>query len=985
MTGAPPNAGPSDATSPLACLLRKAPKLSRTRVARQRVAEFLADVAAPRAAFWDDKPPRALLEGLADHSPFLWRLASVDADRLARLMTTPPAQSLDRLLAIMNEASQSASGDEQIMRALRKGKQEAALLIALADIGGVWDLADATRALTRFADAAVSDALGFLLRRERDAGKLRPVGLSNPWEDCGMVVLALGKHGAGELNYSSDIDIVVLFDRAAAALERDVEPAALFVRITRALARLLQERTGDGYVLRVDLRLRPDPGSTAVAISLDAAMDYYETVGQNWERAAMIKARPVAGDLALGEGFLRSLAPFIWRKYFDYAAIADIHAMKRQIHAVRGHADVAVAGHDVKLGRGGIREIEFFAQTQQLIFGGKRLRLRGARTLDTLAELARDGWIKPAAAQELTQAYVFLREIEHRLQMLHDEQTQRLPLDDAELERFARFCGFSGAAMFSRRLLKHLRAVERHYARLFESAPGLDTALGSLVFTGTADDPETLVTLRKLGFHDPSRAAETVRGWHFGRRPAVQSPRAREVLTELVPGLLEAFAGSGDPDAALAAFDAALARMPAAIELMSLLRSNKNLRELFADILGGAPRLANVVAMRPHVLDAAIDPAFGAAGRDERVFQARAKHLLESAGTTEDFLDGARDMAQEEKFLIGVRMLSEAIDPARAGRGFSALADALIEAALAHTQAAFKAEHGEVASGRCVVLGMGKLGSREMTAASDLDLIVIYEYNDAHPDSRGGRPLHAARYYTRLTQRLVSALTVATRRGGLYEVDMRLRPSGNKGPVATRFSAFLDYQKSEAETWERMALTRARVVCGDASLARDMSRALTRVLTAPRDGETLRREVYDMRRLMAREKGEDDPWDLKLAAGGLIDLEFLAQYFVLRHGAAHRRLLRLDTQATLAAATRLGLLPERDGEVLRGAHRLLSAVTQMLRLAVEGPFDPAATPSGALRRVAAVSGLPDFRSLERELVSTRGAVRAVFQRVLGEP
>ena len=407
--------------------------------------------------------------------------------------------------------------------------------------------------------------------------------------------------------------------------------------------------------------------------------------------------------------------------------------MKRQIHAVRGFADIAVAGHDVKLGRGGIREIEFFVQTQQLIFGGRRMQLRGARTLDMLIELQRDGWVTQDAVDDLSHAYKHLRTVEHRLQMIADEQTQRLPSGDDEIERFARFCAHPDLESFSHALTRDMELVEKHYARLFEHAPALDTESGSLVFTGVSDDPETLETLRGMGFMDPARVTETVRGWHFGRRAAVQSARAREVLTELVPALLEAFSGSGDPDAALAAFDMAMARMPAAVELFSILKSNAAVRELFGDILGGAPRLANVVSQRPHVLDAAIDPALLRAQPGEASYEGRMGEILARSGTTEAFLDDIREIAKEEMFLIGVRVLSGALDPAAAGPAYSALACAVVRACLAHVGRVFENDHGRVPGGRCVVIGMGKLGSREMTATSDLDLILLYDFDERSP------------------------------------------------------------------------------------------------------------------------------------------------------------------------------------------------------------------------------------------------------------
>ena len=810
----------------LAERISDAPRLSAPAAARRRLEALIAapeaEALAPLVALGRT---RDLLLGLADHSPYLWMLATEDPARLARLLSRPPREALDALIAGL-----AARGDEDeaaLMRALRLAKRESALLIALADIGGVWDVVETTEALTRFADAAVGAALAFLLRQNALSGRLAlDPDATDLQAGCGLVVLALGKLGGRELNYSSDIDLIVLYDAAAAAIPEGVEPAPLLVRITKALARLLQERTSDGYVLRVDLRLRPDPASTPVALSTISAYAYYETVGQNWERAALIKARPAAGDLELGRRFLADLAPFIWRKYFDFAAIADIHAMKRQIHAVRGHERVVVPGHDVKLGRGGIREVEFFVQTQQLIFGGRRPKMRGSRTLDMLSELCAEKWVTAEAVKDLTAAYLFLRTVEHRLQMVADEQTQRLPFERAELARFARFCGYERLEAFAEALTFQLTQVEKHYARLFESAPTLSAAAGNLVFTGVTDDPETLATLSRLGFQHPEAAAETIRGWHFGRRPAVRSARAREVLTELTPALLEAFAGSGDGDAALAAFDEAMARMNASVELLSILRSNDDVRELFGDVLGSAPRLAHVIATRPHVLDAAIDPDRTTDFEDsfnEQATRRRAETFVEQARNFEDALDRARDFAAEEMFLIGLHLLSGRLDPDRAGRAYSALAQALVGTLLKQVEAAFAADHGHVRGGRVVVLAMGKLGSREMTAASDLDLILIYDFPTDAGESGGPKPLGAVVYYSRLTQRLLAALTAPTRRGSLYDVDMRLRPSGRKGPLATQFSAFVLYQRDEAETWEHMALTRARVIAGD-RVWRPMSR-----------------------------------------------------------------------------------------------------------------------------------------------------------------
>jgi [glutamine synthetase] adenylyltransferase / [glutamine synthetase]-adenylyl-L-tyrosine phosphorylase len=970
----------------LAESLVEAPRLSAPAEARRRLTELLETPSAAKL-----KPElergrtRDVLLGLADHSPYLWALVHEDPDRLVRLLRRPPDESLGAVVQAL--ASRRDEHEAELMPALRRAKRESALLIALADIGGVWDVVEATEALTRFADAAVRAALAFLLRKYARAGLLAlDADAPDPEKGSGVVVLALGKHGARELNYSSDVDLIVLYDSAAASIPPGTEPGPMFARFTRALARLMQERTSEGYVLRVDLRLRPDPASTPVALSTASAYQYYETVGQNWERAALIKARPAAGDLKLGERFLADLAPFIWRKYFDYAAIADIHAMKRQIHAVRGHERVVVPGHDLKLGRGGIREIEFFVQTQQLIFGGRRPQMRGPRTLDMLERLCVDKWVSAEAVDDLAQAYAFLRRVEHRLQMVADEQTQRLPFERPALTRFAKFCGYARLDGFAADLTHHLTRVERHYARLFEDAPELSVASGNLVFTGVADDPATLTTLRALGFQRPEAAAETVRGWHFGRRSAVRSPRAREVLTELTPALLEAFAGSGDADAALQAFDEALARMPASVELMSILRSNASLRELFGDVLGSAPRLAQVIATRPHVLDAAIDPGRSLdfdASYDDEAMGARVETFVSQGQSIEDALNRARDFAAEEMFHIGLNLLSERLDPDRAGRAYSALAQGLIAALLKRVIEAFAAEHGRIRSGRVAIVALGKLGSREMNAASDLDLMLIYDFPAEASESNGRKRLGPGLYYARLTQRLISALTAPTKAGRLYEVDMRLRPSGRQGPLATQLASFKLYQEDEAETWEHMALTRARFVAGDKSLGADIGKTVRETLTRKRDAVKIAQETLAMRALIAREKGDSDVWDLKLAAGGLIDIEFIAQYLQLSFAHAHPAILDVSTRKVVEEAGRAGLITPEQAEVLVDAHRLYTDATQFMRLSTSGPFDPAKAAAGVKRRIAAANGFPDFEAFAAALGETRKRVRAAFEAIVG--
>ncbi len=535
-----------------------------------------------------DGPVARFLTGVFGSSTYLAELAIRDPRRLDHCLSSDPESVIAEILRDL--AASSETDETALMCRLRRAKQEAALAIGLADLAKVWDTLEVTGALTRVADAALGAAYDFAFREQARRGRIVLPDPSHPSAGTGLIVLAMGKHGAFELNYSSDIDLIVFFDqaRARAALAEPDEAVSFFVRLTKHMVKLMQEPTEDGYVFRVDLRLRPDPGATPVAMSTDAAMQYYGSIGQNWERAALIKARAVAGDIGAGDAFLAELRPFIWRKSFDYAAIADVHSIKRQIHAAKGHGDIAVAGHDVKLGRGGIREIEFFVQTQQLIAGGRNPRLRGRQTLVMLDELVTLRWITAEVRDDLHEAYLFLRDVEHRIQMVADQQTHKLPQDEAGIARIGLMMGFQGAADFSVALRRRLETVQTHYTRLFEHAPDLGTGTGSLVFTGAQDDPETVETLAAMGYRAPADVTAAIRAWHFGRYPATRSTVARERLTELTPALLKALAATDGPDDAFRAFDRFVARLPSGLQIFSLLASNSGLLQLLAEILGGA-------------------------------------------------------------------------------------------------------------------------------------------------------------------------------------------------------------------------------------------------------------------------------------------------------------------------------------------------------------------------------------------------------------
>ena len=973
----------------LARRLVQAPCVADVAAARARVADWMASLAGTREGagltqLGTELPlVGALIDGIADGSPYLWDLVTADAARFLSLLADDPDKRIDALLAWTLEQVASREDDAEAMHLLRRMKSEAALLIAVADIGGVWPVMRVTRALTDLADTACRAAVRYLLAGAARNGKLDPPDPARPEVGSGYIVLAMGKMGGFELNYSSDIDLIVFFDPGAPALVEGVQAGALFVRITRSLIKLMQERTGDGYVFRVDVRLRPDPSSTQIAISVPAALDYYESVGQNWERAAMIKARPCAGDIVAGEEVLNALAPFIWRKYLDYAAVADVHAMKRQIHAYKGHGDIAVEGHNIKLGRGGIREIEFFVQTQQLIAGGRHPELRGRETLAMLATLAEGGWIDPDARTELDAAYCFLREVEHRLQMVADEQTHSLPTDRAGLERFSRFLGYEGRDVFASALVAQLGAVQGHYSRLFEHAPAAIADPHGLVFSET-DERETLDRLSRMGFRNPLEVSAKVRSWLAGTPRGLKAEAARQNLAELVPVLLDQLSRYEKPDAALAAFDRFLDGLHGGTRLFSLLRQNRDLLALVALLLGTAPRLADIVAHHPQVMDALIDPTFFGALPDAEQLGASLARSIDQAVFYEDFLDRVRLFGQEQMFLIGARILSGTVSAQQAGEAFAGLADVIIRSLHKSVEDALAEQHGRIRGQESAVIALGKLGGREMTATSDLDLIVVYDFDADHPESDGARPLYGGQYYARMTQRLINAMTTPTNYGSLYDVDMRLRPSGRSGPVATAIGAFESYQQTEAWTWEHMALTRARVVSASPAFARRVEETIRHVLRGERNAAAIAGDVVEMRRAIALEKGDAEPWNLKYVAGGLVDLEFIAQYLQLVHAAAHPQILDTSTAGVLAKAARLGLLSIDDAEVLRPAARLYHDLTQILRLCLAGPFEPKEAGAELLGLLVRAADVPDFATLEAHVVETQAKVRASFIRVLGE-
>ena len=934
---------------------------------------------------------RTLFDALMGNSPFLSHCILRDPGFLRPLLAQKPTATLAGILEDIRKAPAEVAGLDTaaarsaLMTRLRVAKSRAALLIAVADVGGLWPLAQVTGALSDLADTAANAALSLLLREAAAKGDLVLPNPDDPVQGCGFFILGMGKLGARELNYSSDIDLICLFDPEVVDYRGSRGIQDCFIRMTQGLVALLQDRTGDGYVFRTDLRLRPDPGASPVALSVLAAETYYESVGQNWERAAMIKARPIAGDIAAGLLFLGQISPFIWRKHLDFAAITDIHSIKRQIEARGGHRAVQVAGHNVKLGRGGIREIEFFVQTQQLIAGGRDARLRDSSTCGALAALAATDRLSADVAADMTASYEFLRRVEHRLQMINDAQTQLLPADDDELHHLALFLGYPDSAAFSAEYLAQLNRVRDHYAALFEGAPALgDDDGGNLVFTGTEDDPDTIDTLSRMGFRQPRTVASAIRSWHHGRYRSTQSVRARELLTALAPRLLRNLSGTTNPDGAFLKFDEFLSKLPAGVQLFSLFYSNPDLLGLVAEIMGGAPRLADSVSRDPLVLDGVLSAGFfddpPSAGDLVRMIETD----LSLARHYEGMLDRARRWAHERQFQIGVRMLRGINGAHAAGPMYSDIADTVLRALLPRAEAEFAIRHGRIPGGALSIVALGKLGSREMMPDSDLDLLFLYDApGDAMSD--GPKPLPAPHYYARLGQQMINAISALTAEGRLYEIDMRLRPSGNAGPIAVSIEAFRKYQSEAAWLWEKMALTRARFVAGPDAAKSPIEAAIAAILCASRDSAGVYSEVDAMRQRVAQQFPTQNPWAIKHVRGGLMDIEFIAQALQLVHGAAHPEVLAVNTSAVYQALGRSRALDGVVADEIAQHTELLHDLEGMLRLCWGREIQEQEIPAGLAALLVRSGWVRDMASLQRRLLRTEARVREIYDELIVKP
>ena len=875
----------------------------------------------------------AAMARMRGHSPFLAR----QMDRFPEVVDLLEGGEVE---AALKAAQNVSDADEGIARSLRRRKGALSLVTAAADLSGAWDLDRVTRTLSDFADQALEEALRATFA-ERYPG-VKPKG---------FVVLALGKHGSRELNYSSDIDPILLYDPATLPHGEREDPADAAVRIGRRVSELLNARDGDGYVFRVDLRLRPSPEATPIALPVEAAIGYYESTAMGWEQAAFVRARPAAGDLALGDYFMQQIRPFVWRRSLDFGAIDAITDISRRIRDHYAQGQAFGPGYDLKRGRGGIREVEFFAQTHQLIHGGRDPALRSGNTREALKALATAGVFDPEVSRKLDEAYVLFRTIEHRLQMVEDRQTHELPKTIEAMDNVARLHGLDNGAELLALLRPKVEWVGTNYDQLTPAEKSESLS---------HDEDRLAAQLAEMGFVDPQAPVARIARWRTGSIRALRSTASREALEDLLPGLMRTLAAAPDPVRALNRLDDLIGRLPSAINFFKLLAARPGLAELMAELLSHAPTLADALGRRAELLDGLIDTsAFDPPPAVEQLAAQFAQ--LEAGEDYQALLDRVRQRVNDRRFALGAQIIRGG-DPLEAGRGYSRVAEAAIEALASATVREFEAVHGRVQGGEMLILALGRLGGGVLTHASDLDLVFLFS-GDFMKESDGRKPLGATQYFNRLGQRITNALSVQTAAGPLYEVDTRLRPSGAQGLLAVSLDSFAKYQREEAWTWEHLALTRARPIFGSDSGRAALSAILAETLERPRDFPELARQAVKMRRDIAAHKPPASELDVKLVPGGLVDLEFLIHVSQFKHEMAFSP----DLRAALDELVEAGHLPAD----LIDAHDLITRFLIVSRLVSPKSTEP---PEATRPVVARACGVESWDALLESYAQARQRV-----------
>jgi glutamate-ammonia-ligase adenylyltransferase len=883
------------------------------------------------------------------HSPFL----ALAMERHAGLLDVLRDRGLDAAIAHLSVSTEGM----QVSEALRRQKNALAMVLAIADLAGSIGVETVTRQLSDFADRALDAAIADVFARRTPDQPAR-----------GFAIIALGKHGGQELNYSSDIDPIFIYDPQTLPLKGREEPADAAQRIARQIIDIMSQRDGHGYVFRMDLRLRPAAEITPLAIPVDAALSHYESQALTWEQAAFIRSRASAGDRVLGDYFMEALRPFIWRRSLDFGTIDEIASLTRQIRDHYNKGQKLGPGFDLKRGRGGIREVEFFTQAHQLIHGGRDPVLRARSTLDALAALSGQGIIPADEAAMLAGHYRTLRTFEHRLQMVDDQQTHSLPVDRDALDNVAKLHGFTDGAA----LIAALEPVTQDVGQVYDRLIASQHASGEDIGITLSNDPELLVdALAAAGLDAPEALAGRVQGWRNGGVRALRSAAGRKAFEAVLPALLLAFSEAPDQAAALNRFDDLLRQLPSTVNVFRLLEARPALMQTLVDILSHAPPLAQSLAQRGDLFDGLIDTSiFDLIGSVDSIVAHLSRE--EVGDDYQQRLDAVRVRVGEMRFALGVQLVEGRHDPIAIAGGYARVAEAAIVRLADCAVAEFARVHGVIADSEPVILALGRLGGGALTHASDLDLIFLFS-GEIGVESDGERPLGSTQYYNRLAQRMIAALSVPTAAGALYEVDTRLRPNGAQGLLAVSFASFAEYQQSSAWTWEHMALCRARVVYGSADARAKLSGIIDGVLTSPRDPQEIARAALKMRTDIANHKKPMGPLDVKLLPGGLVDIEFIVHTLQLQH----RTAFHPDLRQAIAVLVAAGYVDAGLGD----AHDMLTRLLVTLRLVAPDCAVPAPASQVLVARACGCASWPDLLAAIEESTS---CVQAVWHTVFSQ-
>ncbi|MCP4394731.1 MAG: bifunctional [glutamine synthetase] adenylyltransferase/[glutamine synthetase]-adenylyl-L-tyrosine phosphorylase [Alphaproteobacteria bacterium] len=951
--------------------------------------------------FTQNKKTKKVLDAVFGNSPFLSKCIIKEIDFFKIITDNNINDVFYRLL----KDTKTELADEDDLALISKGlrilKRKAALLTAIADITSFWNLTETTEALSKVAELCLEIAVEHQIKRTINSGELQYDDIN---KGNGLIILAMGKLGAYELNYSSDIDIIILYDNNKLKYTGKKDIGQCFAKITKNIIKIMEERTEDGYVFRTDLRTRPDPSSTPIAMSTKAAETYYESFGLNWERAAMIKAFPIAGDKEAGQEFLDRISPFVWRRTLDFQAIEDIHSIKQQL--TRGNPPTFLKkeistkesitelfDHDIKTGHGGIREIEFFAQIQQLIWGGRNNRLRKRATCDALIAMMKAGHIDKQVCHSLIEAYNFLRVLEHRLQMVEDTQTHSLPKTKEGMADIAAFMGYESVEDFAYDVINTLKTVNDNYQSLsYNGETSYDKEHKelhlNLNFSGTdvsgfEINAATIKTLEDMGYKNPRQTTKIINGWFYGRYRALRSSRAQNLIRPLIPKILNALSKTFDPDSAFIRFDDFLKNQPAGVQLFSMFSAKPALLDLISEIMGDAPHLANNLSKSTSLLGAIITPGFFDPVLLKQNLISELSDYLFHSNSYENTLDMCRIWVKEKKLKIGIQLFKNIISAEHACKNISDIADVALTELSKYTIREFAKKQGNIKSiENFAIVGLGKLGSREMTPSSDLDLIFIY---DDEQKIEGDMALPPSTYFARLSQRLISAINAPTAEGKLWEIDMRLRPSGKSGPLATSLSAFEKYQTNNAWTWEHQALCKARVIYSSNKLKKKIDKIIHDTISAKRDTNKLAQEIITMRSKMKKEHKPYSVWDVKKIDGGMIDIEFIIQYLQLAAtdlgaNTNDQHIFAQNTQDALTKLAEAKLINEKDAAELQSAHAFFLSLQSIIRQTIGNNFKIKLISKGLKQKISLATGYTNTEEALKKLENHTKNVQEIYSK-----